>query len=196
MTTCFGLYRDSFYELQCVASSSSTIYLWPDDGLVIKAETCCHLVTLNKINIRNTSCVLTCESLLLILQILLQPRFIFYPWAGSNFTTSVSTGYCMGSYRRFRSSYLTNCTKLRGVQRQISVILIFIILRTSYRVPQSHFTSEALYLLKYDLLYTEIYWPLEMLKVSFFFLPRYILCIRNVCKYSVTRLLSLSVLLD
>jgi len=31
---------------------------------VIEAETCCHLVTLNKINIHNTSCVLTCESLL------------------------------------------------------------------------------------------------------------------------------------
>jgi len=41
------------------------IYLWPDDGLVIEAETCCHLVTLNKINIHNTSCVLTCELLLL-----------------------------------------------------------------------------------------------------------------------------------
>jgi len=36
-----------------------------DDDLVIEAETCCHLVTLNKINIHNTSCVLTCESLLL-----------------------------------------------------------------------------------------------------------------------------------
>jgi hypothetical protein len=34
-------------------------------GLVIVAETCCHLVTLNKINIHNTSCVFTCESLLL-----------------------------------------------------------------------------------------------------------------------------------
>jgi hypothetical protein len=32
---------------------------------VIQAETCCHLVTLNKTNIHNTSCVLTCESLLL-----------------------------------------------------------------------------------------------------------------------------------
>jgi hypothetical protein len=32
---------------------------------VIETETCCHLVTLNKINIHNTSCVLTCESLLL-----------------------------------------------------------------------------------------------------------------------------------
>jgi len=32
---------------------------------VIEAETCCHTVTLNKINIHNTSCVLTCESLLL-----------------------------------------------------------------------------------------------------------------------------------
>jgi hypothetical protein len=32
---------------------------------VIEAETYCLLVTLNKINIRNTSCVLTCESLLL-----------------------------------------------------------------------------------------------------------------------------------
>ena len=56
----------NFYELQCLASSSSIIYLRPDDGLVIEAETCCHLVTLNKINIHNTSCVLTCESLLLI----------------------------------------------------------------------------------------------------------------------------------
>jgi len=33
---------------------------------MIEAETCCHLVTLNKINIHNTSCVLTCKSLLLI----------------------------------------------------------------------------------------------------------------------------------
>ena len=33
---------------------------------MIEAETYCHLVTLNKINIHNTSCVLTCESLLLI----------------------------------------------------------------------------------------------------------------------------------
>ena len=41
------------------------IYLWPDDGLVIEAEACCHLVTLNKINIHNTSCVLACKSLLL-----------------------------------------------------------------------------------------------------------------------------------
>jgi hypothetical protein len=32
---------------------------------VVEAETCCHLVTLNKINIHNTSCVLTCESSLL-----------------------------------------------------------------------------------------------------------------------------------
>jgi len=56
---------DSLYELQCLAFSSSVIYLWPDDGLVIEAETFCHLVTLNKINIHNTSCVLTCESLLL-----------------------------------------------------------------------------------------------------------------------------------
>ena len=32
---------------------------------MIEAETCCHLVTLNKINIHNTSCVLTCESILL-----------------------------------------------------------------------------------------------------------------------------------
>jgi hypothetical protein len=59
-------YETHFYELQCLASSSSIIYLRPDDGLVIEAETCCHLVTLNKINTHNTSCVLTCESLLLI----------------------------------------------------------------------------------------------------------------------------------
>jgi hypothetical protein len=54
-----------FDELQCLASSNSIIYLWSDDGLVIDAETCCHLVTLNKINIHSTSCVLACESLLL-----------------------------------------------------------------------------------------------------------------------------------
>jgi len=41
-------------------------YHQPDDGLVIEAETCCHLVTLNKIKMHNTRCVLTCESLLLI----------------------------------------------------------------------------------------------------------------------------------
>jgi len=34
--------------------------------LVTEAETCCHFVNLNKINIHNTSCVLTCESALLI----------------------------------------------------------------------------------------------------------------------------------
>jgi len=34
-------------------------------NLVIGAETYCHFATLNKINIHNTSCVLTCESLLL-----------------------------------------------------------------------------------------------------------------------------------
>ena len=28
------------YELQCLASSNSNIYLCPDDGLVIEAETC------------------------------------------------------------------------------------------------------------------------------------------------------------
>ena len=43
----------------------SQILLFACD-LVIDAETCCHHVTLNKINIYNTGCVLTCESLLLI----------------------------------------------------------------------------------------------------------------------------------
>jgi hypothetical protein len=33
---------------------------------VIEAETCCHHVALNKINIHVASCVFTCESLLLI----------------------------------------------------------------------------------------------------------------------------------
>ena len=63
----FWAYETRFYELQCIDidTSHSIIYLWPDDGLVVEAETCCHLVTLNKINIHNTSCVLTCESLLL-----------------------------------------------------------------------------------------------------------------------------------
>jgi hypothetical protein len=49
---------NSFYELQCVASSNFS-FLWPDDGLVIEAETCCHLIILNKINIYNSSGVLT-----------------------------------------------------------------------------------------------------------------------------------------
>jgi len=53
-----------FYEWQCVASSNFS-FLWPDEGLVIEAETCCHLITLNKINIYNTSCVLTYEKLYL-----------------------------------------------------------------------------------------------------------------------------------
>ena len=35
------------------------------DRQFLQAETCCHLVTLNKINIHNTRCLLTCESLLL-----------------------------------------------------------------------------------------------------------------------------------
>jgi len=62
---CQWVYGGVNYELQCLASSIFIIYLLPDDGLVIEAETCCHLVTLNKINIHNTSGVLTCESLLL-----------------------------------------------------------------------------------------------------------------------------------
>ena len=57
--------KDSQVKTHCLASSNSVIYLWPEDGLVIETETCCHLVTVNKIHIRNTSCVLTCESLLL-----------------------------------------------------------------------------------------------------------------------------------
>jgi len=44
-------YETHFYELQCLASSSSTIYLWPDNDPVIETETLCHLVILNKINI-------------------------------------------------------------------------------------------------------------------------------------------------
>jgi len=45
VTTCFGLYyqaiirsqanNTSRIELQCLASSNSVTYLWPDDGLVI-----------------------------------------------------------------------------------------------------------------------------------------------------------------
>jgi len=34
---------DLFYELQCVASWNF-IFLWPDDGLMVEAETC-HLIT-------------------------------------------------------------------------------------------------------------------------------------------------------
>ena len=75
---------DSFYKLQCLASSSFTIYLWPEDSLVIEAETCCHLVTLNKMNIHNTSCVLTCESLLLI-------SYWFYIFIGFLWGTFIST---------------------------------------------------------------------------------------------------------
>jgi len=45
---------------------------------VIEAETCRHLVTLNKINIHNTSCVLTCESLLLVCVHRTQRRWITY----------------------------------------------------------------------------------------------------------------------
>ena len=37
-----------------------------ESSYVIEAKTCCHFVTLNKIYIHNTSCVLTCESVLLI----------------------------------------------------------------------------------------------------------------------------------
>jgi hypothetical protein len=93
---------DSFYELQCLASSSSVIYLWPDDGLVIEAETCCHLVTLNKITIHNTSCVLTCESLLLICLSIVHSAILLclldtmlYCWFVANwiyFVTILSTG--------------------------------------------------------------------------------------------------------
>jgi len=71
----FQAYETHFYGLQCLAFSSSVICLWPDDGLVIEAETCCHLVTLNKITIHNTSCVLTCESLLLTC---MHPKISFF----------------------------------------------------------------------------------------------------------------------
>jgi hypothetical protein len=54
--TCFGFYHQAIIKSQINR---------PDNGLVVEAETC-HFVTLNKINIHNTSCVLTCESLLLI----------------------------------------------------------------------------------------------------------------------------------
>jgi hypothetical protein len=50
------------------------ILLFTSD-LVIDAETCCHLVTLNKINIYNTSCVLTCESLLLTCKLVVSYRY-------------------------------------------------------------------------------------------------------------------------
>ena len=63
---CILSLRDSFSWITVYCFLKFYYYLWPDDGLVIEAETCCHLVTLNKINIHNTSCVLTCESLLLI----------------------------------------------------------------------------------------------------------------------------------
>jgi len=39
VTTCFGLYHQAIIRLE--------------------AETCCHHITLNKINIYNTGCVLT-----------------------------------------------------------------------------------------------------------------------------------------
>ena len=78
-----------------------------------------------------TGWILERISVEIIPQILLLLRFIFYPWVDSNFTTFISIGYCIGSYRHYHSSYLSIYTKLRGVQRQISVILIFIIMRTS-----------------------------------------------------------------
>ena len=54
----FKFIYNLFYELKCIASSNFS-FLWPDDGLVIEPETCCHPITLKKINIYNTSCVLT-----------------------------------------------------------------------------------------------------------------------------------------
>jgi hypothetical protein len=36
-------YEFRFYELQSRPSSDSIIYLCSDDGLVIEAETCCHI---------------------------------------------------------------------------------------------------------------------------------------------------------
>ena len=46
---------------------------------MIEAETCSHLVTLSKINIHNTSYVLTCESLLLTW---LQHNYVTHVWVG------------------------------------------------------------------------------------------------------------------
>ena len=46
---------------------------------MIEAETCRHIVTLNKINIHNTSSVLTCESLLLTCK-----RYVLLKWKARN----------------------------------------------------------------------------------------------------------------
>jgi hypothetical protein len=51
VTKCFRLYHQTIIRSQ-VNNRIWETYLWPDDGLVIEAETCCHMVTLNKINIQ------------------------------------------------------------------------------------------------------------------------------------------------
>jgi hypothetical protein len=43
----YTVYKTHFDELQCLAFSKSIVYLCPDNGLVVGAETFCHLVTLN-----------------------------------------------------------------------------------------------------------------------------------------------------
>jgi hypothetical protein len=43
-----------------------SLHFKPMRLILLEAETCCHLVTVSKINIHNTSCALTCETLLLI----------------------------------------------------------------------------------------------------------------------------------
>jgi hypothetical protein len=61
------IYVDNNFIIAKDTADVNFLTLLPNNqnySLAIEAETCCHLVTLNKINIRNTSCVLTCESLL------------------------------------------------------------------------------------------------------------------------------------
>jgi len=67
VTTCFGLYHQAIIRSQ------------------LEAETCCHLVTLNKINIYNTSCVLNCSTCL---------GWHNHPSSGAQTTVFTASGIC------------------------------------------------------------------------------------------------------
>jgi hypothetical protein len=71
----------------------SIIYLWPDDGLLIEAETCCNFKS-NKYP--KTSCVLTCEYLLLICILVFQ-LFVYvqFMWQNPNFLQNPEVKSCI-----------------------------------------------------------------------------------------------------
>jgi hypothetical protein len=96
------------------------MYFWHDNGLVIEAETCCHLVNLNKINIHNIlSCVLTCKSLLFICILNLLIQHLFF---GSHNSEQAVRQQCFHTTVRERSRHLPSSDCCTYVIRQDSTL--------------------------------------------------------------------------